>query len=164
MSDGLTFAVDKRDLAALRHKLRDRRTKVGRTLAVAADPIEHFTQYLGTRTAIEARRRAPSDTGALRRSIGFSFSGGAGEVGVGAYYGRWVHEGTRPHWPPPQATEGWAQRHGVPNFLVGRAIAQRGTRPQRFLIAAFDAVMARDVAPGLQRLASETTAGWARRG
>jgi hypothetical protein len=164
MTAGLIeFKVDQRSLARLQAKIRDRRTKVGRTMAVTADPVEHFTQYIGIRVALEARRRAPSDTGALRRSIGFIFAENAGQVRVESPYGMWVHEGTRPHWPPPQATAGWALRHGIPNFLVGRAISERGTRPQRFLLGAFDRVIAKDVAPGLQKFASEVATGWAKK-
>ena len=160
----ITFTVDQKDLANIQRKLRDRRTKVGRSLAVHADPVEHFTQYIGTRVATEAKKKAPRDTGRLARSIAFQFSGGAGEVSVEAPYGMWVHEGTRPHWPPPSATRGWARRHGIPNFLVGRAIAEHGTRPQRFLAGAFDTVIRRDVAPGLQKLATATEVNWGRRG
>ena len=56
-------------------------------------------------------------------------------------YGLFVEVGTRPHFPPPAALEGWVrQRLGVTNdrqarriaFLIGRKIARRGT-PGHFL-------------------------------
>lgn len=94
-----------------------------------------------------ARVAVPVDTGLLRSrilieqrvegarqiaSVG-TFEGGA------EHYGPDVEFGTRPHWPPRKALEGWARRHGVPVFLVARAIARRGTRPQPFLGPAFRA-------------------------
>lgn len=38
--------------------------------------------------------------------------------------------GSRPHWPPwgpGSELAGWAKRHGIPPFLVARAIATKGT-------------------------------------
>jgi len=55
-------------------------------------------------------------------------------------YGIFVEVGTRPHFPPPAAIEGWVRRRlGVTNdrqarelaFLIGRKIARAGT-PGRF--------------------------------
>ena len=55
-------------------------------------------------------------------------------------YGIFVEVGTRPHFPPPSAIEGWVRRRlGVTNdrqarelaFLIGRKIARAGT-PGRF--------------------------------
>lgn len=40
--------------------------------------------------------------------------------------------GSKPHWPPISALEGWAQRHGIPAFLVARKIAMEGTKPRPF--------------------------------
>lgn len=57
-------------------------------------------------------------------------------------YGLFVEVGTRPHFPPPVALEGWVRnRLGVTNdrevrqiaFLVGRKIARQGT-PGRFFM------------------------------
>lgn len=160
MADGLTFTVDQTDLEQLRRRVSDKRTKVGRVMAVAADPAEHYTQYLGVRVASAAARKAPRDTGRLSRSLSFTFTDGGGQVSAETPYARWVHEGTRAHWPPPAATAGWARRHGIPNFLVGRAIARRGTRARPFLREAFDQVMSTDLAPGLQGFAQDVAVNW----
>lgn len=69
------------------------------------------------------------------------------QVIVGAFYGKFVHEGTRPHFPPPRALERWVRlKLGVPSeqvagvaFAVARAIARRGTRAQPFLADAYRA-------------------------
>lgn len=43
------------------------------------------------------------------------------------------------HWPPPtQSLTRWAQRHGIPVFLVQRAIAEKGTPIIPFLSEAVD--------------------------
>ena len=56
-------------------------------------------------------------------------------------YGLFVEVGTRPHFPPPAALEGWVRKRlGVTNdrqarqiaFLIGRKIARQGT-PGHFL-------------------------------
>lgn len=47
-------------------------------------------------------------------------------------YAAAVEYGTKPHWPPISALEGWAQRHGIPAFLVARKISIEGTEPREF--------------------------------
>lgn len=47
-------------------------------------------------------------------------------------YAVFVEEGTRPHFPPREALQGWADRHGIPVFLVQRKIAREGTDPRYF--------------------------------
>lgn len=47
-------------------------------------------------------------------------------------YAAAVEYGSRPHWPPIDALEGWASRHGIPAFLVARKIAMEGTEPRYF--------------------------------
>lgn len=157
------FEIDKTDLARVRHKLSDRRTKVGRTLRVGADPIEHFVQYIGLRWETRARDKAPFDRGGLRSGIRFRFTGTGGEVVSLAKHSIFVHEDTRPHWPPPGALAGWAKRHGIPEFLVARKIAQEGTEGTPFLTEAFDETLARDVAPTLRETARRIEHEWGRR-
>ena len=86
-----------------------------------------------------AREYAPKDTGqaGLTGSITYkveSLVGGVrGIVGSAKFYAPYMEFGTKPHWPPPGALATWAERHGIPEFLVCRAIAQHGTKPRRFL-------------------------------
>lgn len=49
---------------------------------------------------------------------------------AGDKYAIYVEEGTRPHWTPRSALQGWADRHGIPVFLVQRKIAEEGTEPR----------------------------------
>lgn len=86
----------------------------------------------------EARIRAPVDTGRLRGSITSTVQPLLATVTALVDYAAYVEFGTRPHWPPPGALAGWAGRHGIPEFLVARAIALHGTRPQPFMQPAAD--------------------------
>lgn len=47
-------------------------------------------------------------------------------------YAAAVEYGTKPHFPPISAIEPWAERHGIPAFLVARKIAREGTEPRHF--------------------------------
>lgn len=90
----------------------------------------------------DARRAVPQDTRALMNSIHHQIAATpqavTGTVGPALRYGVFVERGTRPHWPPAGPLQGWAQRHGIPVFLVQRAIARKGTRPRPFLLPAFE--------------------------
>ena len=70
-------------------------------------------------------------------------------------YGLFVEVGTRPHWPPPGALEGWVRRRlGITGerearevaFLIGRKIARTGTKGHFFFERALRANEARVVA------------------
>ena len=45
-------------------------------------------------------------------------------------YAIYVEEGTRPHFPPIAALQGWADRHGIPVWAVALKIAREGTEPR----------------------------------
>ena len=95
----------------------------------------------------DARRQVAHDTRSLMNSIAFSVTqeraGVVGRVGPSARYGLYVERGARPHWPPRGPLEGWARRHGIPVFLVQRAIARKGARARPFLVPAFTKNLAR---------------------
>ena len=70
-------------------------------------------------------------------------SGLIAEIGPTAPYGPYVEYGTKKHFPPPDALEGWAKRHGFDSaWPICRAIAKRGLKPRPFLFPAF--LMIRD--------------------
>jgi HK97 gp10 family phage protein len=81
----------------------------------------------------KAKRNAPVDVGFLRNS-GFStsFSTLKGTLRNKAPYAIFVHDGTAPHFPPIDAVTPWAERHGIPPFLVARSISFKGTKPNPF--------------------------------
>jgi hypothetical protein len=45
-------------------------------------------------------------------------------------YAIYVEEDTRPHFPPIDKLQGWADRHGIPVWAVARKIAREGTEPR----------------------------------
>mgnify|MGYP001560623314 CR=1 FL=1 len=106
--------------------------KVGDTPALIGEPLRNFF----TRSALLLQRdtqvATPVDTGRLRASINFQVDPapipGWARVGTNVYYGVYVEEDTRPHFPPVQALAGWAGRHGLNPYLVARAISRRGTK------------------------------------
>jgi hypothetical protein len=89
----------------------------------------------------DARRNVRHDTRRLMNSITHEVAGRGtrlvGRVGPSVRYGLYVERGSRPHWPPRAALEGWARRHNVAVFAVQRSIARRGTRARPFLVPAF---------------------------
>ena len=75
----------------------------------------------------------PTDRGFLRGPGNVTiFSTLKGVLKNRAPYAIFVHEGTKPHFPPLHAIEKWADRHGIPPFLVARAIAKKGTKGKPF--------------------------------
>lgn len=97
---------------------------------------------------VAAKQRCPVDEGQVRASSKIEMRDGAngaeGSLTFTAPHSLFVHEDTKPHWPPIQALEKWARRHGFPNaFLVARAIALHGTKGTPFLWEGLVSVIAR---------------------
>lgn len=53
-------------------------------------------------------------------------------------YAAAIEYGSKPHWPPISALEGWAERHGIPAFLVARKIAREGTEARPYMQPAYE--------------------------
>ena len=80
-----------------------------------------------------ARKNAPVDLGMLRGSaMETNFGILKGTLKNTSPYAAAVHGGTRPHWVPIDAITPWANRHGIPPFLVARSIARKGTKARPF--------------------------------
>ena len=80
--------------------------------------------------------KVPVSEGRLKNSIRIDLIPLRGSLGFTADYATYVHEGTRPHWPPfgaGSSLERWSRLHGIIPFLVARAISVRGTKAQPFL-------------------------------
>lgn len=85
-----------------------------------------------------AKTKAPADTGHLRDSHRRKMNKRniSGIVKPNAQYARWVHEGTRPHWPPTREGSGlrmWARKKNINVYAVATAISRRGTKGQPWL-------------------------------
>lgn len=86
-----------------------------------------------------ARTNTPVDRGFLRGAgMQTTFENLKGVLENTAPYAIFVHEGTRPHFPPIEAIEPWASRHGIPAFLVARSIARKGTQGVPFFQMAIE--------------------------
>lgn len=80
-----------------------------------------------------ARQYVPKDTSNLGSQIKTEMTNAlSGQVNADTKYALFVHEGSKPHWPPIKAITPWANRHNIPPFLVARSIAKKGTKPQPF--------------------------------
>lgn len=85
---------------------------------------------------------APVDTGRLRASITPEVRQHGptvqGVVGSNVVYAPYMELGTRPHFPPLQALEPWARRHGMKAWHVALSIARKGTKARRYLRRALE--------------------------
>lgn len=79
---------------------------------------------------------APKDTGHMARTWTRVLGRFQGTLKAGTNYAVYVHEGTRPHFPPTEALKDWSRRHGIPAFLVARKISQKGTKANPFVTRA----------------------------
>jgi HK97 gp10 family phage protein len=116
--------------------------------------IERFTKYLASNPDVmlryarimldkstltierDAKQLAPSNEGTLRKGIMSTIYPLYSKVISTAEYSIYVHEGTRPHFPPIQpgsSLDRWANKKGIPTFMVAKAIAQKGTKAQPFM-------------------------------
>jgi len=86
-----------------------------------------------------AKKESPVDSGTLRarhvtKTNRFRM---IGELRPATKYARFVHEGTKPHWPPyypGSALDRWSKRHGnIPPYLVARKISRKGTKANPWL-------------------------------
>jgi hypothetical protein len=80
------------------------------------------------------------DTGTYRNSIlaETSLDGWAAEVGTPLEIGPYLEFGTRPHFPPLEALEDWARKHGFDSaYPIAKKIAEKGTEARPHLFPAF---------------------------
>lgn len=126
MATEISIAVP--ELAALQKKFKQSPELVGRELHKGMMTSAILLQR-------EARQQAPVDTGNLRNMIQVQDLVGLNAVAIQARakYSIYVHEGSRPHFPPLKAITPWANRHGVPPFAVAMGIAKHGTKGKPFM-------------------------------
>jgi hypothetical protein len=125
--------------------------KIGRSYKGATRIIEDETRTAMTRSVVQieadAKRRVPTDTHNLQRSITHEVVDvGAdiiGRAGTNQPYAEPVEKGRRAGaaMPPPSALIGWLGRHGIdPSlaFVVARSIGRKGIKPRPYLKPAYD--------------------------
>lgn len=108
------------------------------------DKIMKEIYTAGIKVQTEARKRLKQtkawDTGHAATSILVERSpdGATVEVGPTAPYAPYIEFGAKPHFPPPDALEDWARRHGFDSaWPICRAIAKRGIKANPFLFPAY---------------------------
>lgn len=149
---------DAADEARLRRNLKRESARTGMTRHVMADPVDAFIYDFGHSVLNHASRRAPVDTGRMQRSLRFNWGPGGGTVRARTP-GAWVDQGTKPHWPPVAALQGWAKRHGMNPFLVARAISRHGTPKTEWFTAAIEDAR-RELPRRLRRCAASVEQEW----
>jgi hypothetical protein len=136
------------DFDELKRRLQHPETWLGK-------PLRRFHQKATLKLQGMARENAPADRGQLGQTIATKISSDPvplwSQVGTNAKHARPQEYGTgllseapdslhKRHFPPPDALETWARRHGMESgWQVAFAIYKRGgLRPTRFLRNAFD--------------------------
>ena len=102
------------------------------------DPLDNFYDRIGKSIEQKAKHNAPVFSGKLKRSIKYKRNRDGAIVFVGVPYGLFVHEGTKPHWPPVGALKAWADSKGISPYAVAHGIAKKGTKAQPFLRTAVE--------------------------
>lgn len=125
--------------------------------SLVGPPLRHAFKKWGIRTMSDAREGTPVNDGRLRSSVVEEVDDSGiipefARVGTNARTGPFIEGGTgtqsdlpggsrKKHWPPPQALDDWARKHGVIGggrsvaFFIGR---RGGLKPRRFLRNAFE--------------------------
>ena len=121
-----------RALAAARRELED----------IGLDIVEAATRYLDKHGVNVDGDLRNSITSEVKRELGLMTL----EAGTNVRYAIFVHEGTRPHWPPKAPIRRWVRKKsnlkGKPKeinratFFVRRKISQQGTKARPFLAVA----------------------------
>jgi HK97 gp10 family phage protein len=107
-------------------------------------PLKYALDQSAETVQRKAMQLAPVSDGYLKTHITTSLDGGVlplwATVGSNTKtpktpngYGECVEYGTRPHWPPVRALEGWAKKHHVSAWAVAVSISKHGTRAQPFM-------------------------------
>jgi len=115
---------------------------------VAVAPIAKMFNMAAVIAERTARKGAPSDTGALKRSLTVETTPLSARVFSVLPYAIVMEQGRRPgaRMPPPSALAGWARRHPPKGggksslFALARHIGKRGIKGRFFMKAAKDDV------------------------
>ena len=106
---------------------------------------ETYASGLDVRKEAQDRLKASKtwDTGNLANSILVDRleDGSIVAIGPTALYGPYVEFGAKPHFPPADALEDWAKRHGFDSaWPICKAIAEHGLPAKPYLLPAYLAI------------------------
>lgn len=101
------------------------------TDVLVTEPMREFFERSTDELKQNIRDLTPQWHGGLRGDIQKEVDSSSpptwAKVGTNLFYAIFVEMGTQPHWPPIKAIAEWANYHGIPPFLVARAISLHGT-------------------------------------
>ena len=116
---------------------------------VCAEKVERVRKEVYA-SALDIQKKAKEnlketwDTGNAANTliVDRSHNGLNAQIEATAPYAVYIEFGTKPHFPPPDALEGWAKRHGMDSaWPICLAIAKHGTPAHPFLLPAYEAVV-----------------------
>ena len=116
---------------------------------VAAEKVERFRKEVYA-SALDIQKKAKEnlketwDTGNAANTliVDRHYNGLSARIEAQAPYAAYIEFGTKPHFPPTDALEGWAKRHGMDSaWPICLAIAEHGTPAHPFLLPAYEAVI-----------------------
>lgn len=132
----MKFKIELKGMADLMKELeRQKEKKVPVKKEVLATALDIKTQAVDNLRAL-----GEWDTGNLANTVivETKADGLQAEIGPTAPYGPYPEFGTRPHFPPMEALEDWARKHGFESaWPICRAIAKRGLPARPYLSPAF---------------------------
>ncbi len=128
----MNIEIDKRTLDKLQRQLKEvaKKDKKAALKGMIATGYEIHS---------EAVKKVPVDMGRLRTSLAVESDSNKMEVRIGTNvkYAPFVEFGTRPHTPPIEPIQEWADRKGADAGAVWMSIRKHGTKPHPFLRPAF---------------------------
>ncbi len=121
-------------------KLMDDLDIRGKKEAALKREVKNTALRVRTQAQDNIRALGIIDTGTYRNSMiaETSLDGWDAEVGTPLEIGPYLEFGTDPHWPPLDALEDWARKHGFDSaYPVAKKISEKGTKPRPHLYPAF---------------------------
>lgn len=113
--------------------LEELQRKFEQSPEIVGGELERATKSAGIGIIREEVKQAPHDSGRLQQSIKMEYSPIEVTVRPDVEYAKYIVTGTRPHYPPLHALDGWARRHGMNPSVLQRAIAKKGTKANPFV-------------------------------
>jgi hypothetical protein len=115
----------------------------GNIRRVSKSFLREMSIYGVKQAQIQILNKNAVDTNELIQSLHYDFSSDGMESVIqpsdaAQKYAVPLDQGSKPHFPPIEALQGWADRHGVPVWAVARKIAKKGTKARRFWKPTFD--------------------------
>lgn len=114
--------------------LKEMQTAFNKSPVVVSKILEKATIMSGEVIKGSVMREAPrGETGRLRDYVTAEYRPIQVVVKPGVNYAIFVHEGTKPHFPPVTAVSKWALRRGINPWALAVTMARKGTKENPFM-------------------------------